>query len=279
MPRRITPNIRRFYHAPRTPAHRNIRPAAGVSPCMKLALAAVAAILACTAGAAEPPTTPPAAPVVVELFTSEGCSSCPPADAALLELATRGDVLALEFHVDYWDYLGWRDPFSSAEHTARQEAYSRTLTDSRVYTPQMVVGGTDSFIGTSRSAARRAISRAAAAQTSGVEVSLAARRDDRVELAISVTAVAADSEVMLAITESGLATAVPRGENAGRTLAHAPVVRRLVRLGRARPGAAWTDTTTLIIDPAWSRDRVAAVVFVQEHESRAIVGAAAIDRV
>lgn len=240
---------------------------------MQPALVALAALLACTAVAAATPTrTPPAGPVVVELFTSEGCSSCPPADAALLDLAARGDVLALEFHVDYWDYLGWRDPFSSAEYTARQEAYGRTLADGRVYTPQMIVGGTDSFVGTSRSAARRAIDRRAAARAVGVELS----RVDRTRLAVAVDPVDAASEVMLAITESGLSTAVPRGENAGRTLAHAPVVRRLIRLGHARPGAAWTGETTLTIDPAWARERVAAVVFVQEQTSREIVGAAAL---
>src|SRR6266705_4449724 len=86
-------------------------------------------------------------PVVVELFTSQGCSSCPPADALLGELAKRGDVLALGFHISYWDSLGWKDPLSSKSATERQKAYARHFTDGRVYTPQMVVDGTSEMVG------------------------------------------------------------------------------------------------------------------------------------
>ena len=110
-------------------------------------------------------------PVVVELFTSQGCSSCPPADVLLGELAKREDVLALAFHVDYWDRLGWKDPFSSAMATARQRAYGHKLGLRTVYTPQIVVDGTAEMVGSDRRAVARAIAAARAKQT--VDVKLA----------------------------------------------------------------------------------------------------------
>src|SRR5216684_6783440 len=91
-------------------------------------------------------------PVVVELFTSQGCSSCPPADALLGELAKKGEVVALGFHISYWDSLGWKDPLSSPSSTERQKAYARRLGDGRVYTPQMVVDGTSQMVGSDREA-------------------------------------------------------------------------------------------------------------------------------
>src|ERR1700760_3011596 len=98
------------------------------------------------------------APVVVELFTSQGCSSCPPADAFLTDLAhQRRDILPLAFHVTYWDYLGWKDPYSLDAATARQRDYARHLGDDGVYTPQMVVDGATGFVGSNRSQGLRAI--------------------------------------------------------------------------------------------------------------------------
>src|ERR1700726_1026943 len=109
-------------------------------------------------------------PIVVELFTSEGCSSCPPADALLAELAGRPDVLALSFHVDYWDRLGWRDPFSSPDATRRQHGYAELLGLSTVYTPQIVVDGRWQAVGSDRADVERALG---AAQRSGDEVPVA----------------------------------------------------------------------------------------------------------
>ncbi|HLJ64950.1 MAG TPA: DUF1223 domain-containing protein, partial [Stellaceae bacterium] len=101
-------------------------------------------------------------PVVVELFTSQGCNSCPPADAYLGELAARPDVLALSFHVDYWDYIGWTDPYSSKQATQRQRAYSHQMALRYIYTPQMVVNGTSEGVGSERQTIERLITSAAA---------------------------------------------------------------------------------------------------------------------
>ena len=107
-----------------------------------------------------PPARAAERPIVVELFTSEGCSSCPPADALLGELATRPNVLALSFHVDYWDRLGWKDPFSSPEATARQQHYARLLGLDTVYTPQIVVDGSWEAVGSDQAAVERALDQA-----------------------------------------------------------------------------------------------------------------------
>src|SRR4051812_17852201 len=103
-------------------------------------------------------------PVVVELFTSQGCSSCPPADALLGELTRRADVLPLAFHVDYWNRLGWKDPYSSAESTARQRTYARQLGLRTIYTPQMVVDGGIDVVGSERADVLKAIDAARASQ-------------------------------------------------------------------------------------------------------------------
>src|SRR5271155_2357499 len=121
---------------------------------MKAISVAVAMLLSSAACAAE------IRPVVVELFTSQGCSSCPPADKLLGELAGRGDVVALGFHITYWDGAAWRDPFSRPESTARQQAYDRRLTSGQVYTPQMVIDGTIDEIGSDRAAVLAAIAAA-----------------------------------------------------------------------------------------------------------------------
>ncbi|MBI3503286.1 MAG: DUF1223 domain-containing protein [Proteobacteria bacterium] len=187
------------------------------------AFAGLAAFGASVATAAE-------RPVVVELFTSQGCSSCPPADVLLGELAKRDDVLALAFHVDYWDRLGWKDPFSSAAATARQRAYARLLGLRTVYTPQIVVEGTDEMVGSDRRAVARAISAAKAARR--VDVTVAR---DGGELVVHVGAFADEqrTSVQLVAYAPGQITRVTAGENEGRTLVNANIVRSVETLGRA----------------------------------------------
>jgi hypothetical protein len=173
---------------------------------------------------------------VVELFTSEGCSSCPPADALLTKLIREheaaGDLIALSFHVDYWDRLGWKDPWSTAAATARQQWYANRL-GSSLYTPQMVLNGDDEFVGSDAERARARIGAAlkdAPRWTLAVEVSRGAKENE-----IAVTAKAErvggsacghkTPDVVVTIVERGLTSSVRRGENAGRTLTHDNVVR------------------------------------------------------
>ena len=166
------------------------------------------------------------APVVVELFTSQGCSSCPPADAFLTDLAhRRADVLALAFHVTYWDYLGWKDPYSLAAATVRQRAYARTLGDDGVYTPQMVVDGAVGFVGSSRSRGLDAIAHAA---PKPVSVRLVR---DGVDLLVKLGAGTGQARVLLVGFDPTHETEVGRGENSGATLVETNIVRSLTPIG------------------------------------------------
>lgn len=168
----------------------------------------------------------PGRAVVVELFTSEGCSSCPPADAALGDLATDPRVLALSFHVDYWDELGWPDPFSSADNTARQRAYASAFGERGLYTPQMVVGGIDGFVGTDRGQARSDVE-SILAKASPVTLSLQARASDDGWVTVQAHPAGAPAGAVLnvALVQRAATSQVRAGENAGRTLRHVDVVR------------------------------------------------------
>jgi hypothetical protein len=177
-------------------------------------------------------------PVVVELFTSQGCSSCPPADAYLAELAKRDDVLALSFHVDYWNYIGWKDPFATAETTQRQRDYARNLAQRYVYTPEMVVQGAAHAVGSDRPAVEKLI--AAARARPGPEIT-AAPEGDRLRAApegdglrVRVGEGAGAGTLLLVRFEREHVTKVGRGENGGRTLRNVHVVRELRPIGEWR---------------------------------------------
>jgi hypothetical protein len=214
------------------------------------------------------------APVVVELFTSQGCSSCPPADALLTEIARdaslRGRVIPLAFHVDYWNRLGWRDPFSSAEWSRRQYAYVGALRANSAYTPQMVVNGAREFVGSHRGAFEEAVVAASNRKPSGSVQLTVTRRG--AEAAVRVRAKGA-GDVVLAVFDSSPPTAVARGENTGRTISNDNVVRRLIRAG-ALTGGALDRTVTVAIDPSWKDPGVAA--FLQDRETLAIGAATAV---
>lgn len=171
-----------------------------------------------------------ASPVVVELFTSEGCSSCPPADAFLTDLAEhRKDVLPLAFHVTYWNNLGWTDPFSFDAATERQRSYARNLGDGQVYTPEMVVNGELGFVGSDRAQGAAAISRAARDQRSDVRLELA-RDGDR--FTISAGAGQGEATILLIGFDPQHRTPIGRGENGGRTLLESNIVRSLTPVGQ-----------------------------------------------
>src|SRR6266566_1644008 len=162
-------------------------------------------------------------PTVVELFTSEGCSSCPPADALLAELAGRPEVLALSFHVDYWDRLGWKDPFSSPEATRRQHRYAELLGTGTVYTPQIIVDGKWQAVGSDRGEVERALD---AARRDGTEVPVALALDHgRAQIKLGSGGEGVSGAVLLIGFDRRHVTAVARGENGGRTLAYVDVVR------------------------------------------------------
>lgn len=173
------------------------------------------------------------APVVVELFTSQGCSSCPPADAFLGELTRRDDVIALTLPVDYWDYLGWQDTLATPAYTNRQQSYARQRGDRQVYTPQMVFNGRAHAIGSQRSAVERAIEAEQAFAEDGAVMVTIASTDD----AIMVTAAGREGEVVdatlwLLLTSKAEDVQIGRGENGGRSLTYYNVVRMMMPIGQ-----------------------------------------------
>lgn len=221
----------------------------------------IAAALTATAGAGawSPAYGESRSVVLLELFTSQGCSSCPPADRLLAELGGQDGIVALSFHVDYWDDLGWKDPFSSERWTARQRRYAQVMGDGRVYTPQLVIQGREHVVGSDRRGAAAAIRRARAASArigAPVTVTATARLDGeagRVHVAALVRG--KGGEVWAALVERRRETRVPRGENGGRELANDFVVRRLERVTGGK--------ASLRVERGWRPGRLAVVVFVQ----------------
>jgi hypothetical protein len=218
-------------------------------------------------------------PVVVELFTSEGCSSCPAADEALRELEAAQsvpgvEVLALGQHVDYWNRLGWKDQFSSPQFTARQRWYATGFAEGN-YTPQAVVNGRYEFVGGQRNTLATTVAQAAQAPRATVALALASPGSLSVRVG-SLPAGTKAANVELAITEAGLASQVGRGENAGRLLHHASVVRALRTLGSVGADGTFAATVPLDLQPSWKTATLRAVVLVQETGSHHIVGVASL---
>jgi hypothetical protein len=228
-----------------------------------------------------------AVPVVVELFTSEGCSSCPPADALLARLEAQqplpnAQVIALEEHVDYWNSQGWTDPFSNREWTLRQQDYASSLKNQNPYTPQVVIDGHTELVGSREGQARQTIEAAAAQPKAHLSLSVSpSPKAGTQQAAVSIDEIAVTqhgdkSEVWLAITESGLHSAVNAGENAGSDLHHASVVRSLRKIASIDENkTSYSGSTAVHLDSSWKRQNLRVVVFVQEKKSRQIVGAAA----
>jgi hypothetical protein len=214
---------------------------------------------------------------VVELFTSEGCSSCPPADRLLARLAAAQPVpgalvVPLALHVDYWDRLGWKDPFSSAAFTARQGDYAvRFGSAGRVYTPQMVVDGRTEFVGNDEGAARRAIGDSAKEARAFVRVVAGA---DTGSARVTVAGARKEgAEVMLAVTEDAAVSDVTRGENAGKKLAHVAVARELRVVGAVDASGRFDASVALAtLHGSGPRHLVA---FVQERGAGRVLGVSA----
>lgn len=212
-------------------------------------------LLAVGASAAEP------APVVVELYTSQGCNSCPPADKIVAELAARADVLPLSFHVDYWDYIGWKDTFANPAFTERQRAYQRVLGGRYVYTPQAVIGGAAETVGSNKREIERAIR---AARRPSVAIGHAAGR-----LAVGAGG-DAPATLWLVRFDPHQEVDIARGENGGKRLAYAHVVREWKHL------AAWTGAPLDIALDVQPGDPCA--VILQKDGPGAVLGVLRFDR-
>ena len=225
-------------------------------------------------------------PVIVELFTSEGCSSCPPADKVLGILNRNHsienvEVIALSEHVDYWNRLGWRDPFSNSQFSNRQGVYSQFFgKGDSVYTPQMIVDGTREFEGSNAGKALQAIGDAAKYAKGNVAVEIEKLENNTAQLKIQIENLPKMSKndtaiILLAVTEDNLSSRVTTGENSGSELPHVAVVRWMQNIGNITQEGK-TFSQTLVLDKMWKPGNLNAVVFVQETGSRKILGAAKI---
>jgi len=241
----------------------------------RLLTAAVLFALASRGGLAQPPRVP----VLVELYTSEGCSSCPPADALLGSLLhdqsiASAEVIPIGLHVDYFNHDGWKDAFSSAAYTARQQSYSTVFGDDNLYTPQMIIDGGVAVPGNENDRVRHAIERASGKAHLSVHVAVR-ESGGKAQLTIDCPAAPSNAEkieVIAAITEDGLSSVVTRGENQGRTLHHVAVARTVQGLDvlSAQPS---TRTKQMSIGTQWGKE-LKAVVWLQGTKSRQVYGAA-----
>ncbi|MEM9596919.1 MAG: DUF1223 domain-containing protein [Acidobacteriota bacterium] len=265
------------------PTHRS-------TPFLLSLLAAVLWTAGCAEAEAAPETAEPSTdttPVIVELFTSQGCSSCPPADRLLTELAREGTpsgvkVIPLSFHVDYWNYIGWTDPFSSSKWSKRQTFYARKFGSHRVYTPQLVIDGVDECVGSDRDRVYEGIERAGGSADGGkVAFTLDTADPQSVGLSIDAEVLSPAAgerwRVMVAVYENDLETPVSRGENGGRTLSNGHVVRELREASVLDADTAELHRVELRLDLGadWRRGNLGVVVFLQDPKSRRIHGAAA----
>ena len=203
-------------------------------------------------------------PVVIELYTSQGCSSCPPADKMLHDLAKRDDVIALALHVDYWDYIGWADSFATPAFTARQHAYAHAANSATVYTPQMVIGGIDHVIG-SRSMQVMDLLQAHSRKGNPVAVSLT-RSGDRVQISAQ-PGVQGQFVVQLVRYKPQETVEIRRGENAGRNLSYANIVTSWDVIER------WDGRSALNLAANAAGEEAVAVI-IQQASNGPIVGAA-----
>ncbi|HEX6103893.1 MAG TPA: DUF1223 domain-containing protein [Alphaproteobacteria bacterium] len=229
-------------------------------------IAAALALLGSDAAPMRAAAADAAAPVVVELFTSQGCSSCPPADAFLGELAQRRDVIALAFHIDYWDYIGWKDPFASPDFTKRQRGYAGALGLRSVYTPQMVIDGRVDAVGSHRTRVEELIRKSSFVSKLAATLEPAA---GRAKLILPEARLERPATIWLAIYDREERTKVKRGENAGHTLSDYNIVRAL------REVATWDGRAqALEIDLAdAAADGMGGAILIQSEGQGPIIGA------
>tara|TARA_Y100001934_G_C12276105_1_gene737464 strand:- start:453 stop:1181 length:729 start_codon:yes stop_codon:yes gene_type:complete len=208
-------------------------------------------------------------PVVVELFTSQGCSSCPPAEAFLVDLAKRRDVIALEFHVSYWDYIGWKDPFAKREYTQRQRSYVKALGGRSLYTPQMVIAGQEHAVGSHRSRVNRSIENFSGTNPKAPKLSLSKPAKGQLKIDIGAGEADGQYDVIFVTYDKPHITQVTRGENEGRKLINANVVRSMQQV------ANWNgQALSKVISVGSKAGNGGCAVLIQKRNHGPIVAAA-----
>lgn len=210
---------------------------------------------------------------LVELYTSQGCSSCPPADAFLGDLADRSDVLALSFHVDYWNTDEWQDPFSHEAFSLRQRAYKESLKTDYVYTPQMVVGGAYAGPGGQRQTIIDAIDQTSSLQSDQPTLSIRRLANDRVEIKTPALSYGRQGTLYAAVYDSQNYTRVRGGENRGRTLSNVNVVKRLIAVS---PYVGQPQTFTLALSDLDAMRSDGVAIFIQVEKAGRVLSAAAV---
>jgi len=224
-------------------------------------------------------------PVLVELFTSEGCSSCPPADRFLEKLDRQPvpgvEIIALSEHVDYWNNIGWKDPYSSHLYSERQRTYARRFGLDSVYTPQMVVDGATEFVGSNSTLADKAFAKAMSTPKVAVRISLALSGPAKTLRARVETDAFPSSlrqrelEVYVAVAINHSESHVSGGENGGRALSHVAVLRDLVKIGTLSRDEGFAKETELTLESGLDAHNLRVIAFVQEPKQGRILGAAA----
>lgn len=217
-----------------------------------------------------------AAPVVVELFTSQGCSSCPPADQLLASIAALHNehqlpVYCLSFHVDYWNSLGWKDPYSSKQYSDRQRRYSKALSARGIYTPQMIVNGETEFVGSRGGDAKQAIKKALSTNATSTVKLTASLSADNTNTAVEyeVTGNSTGALLNIALVQNSAVNEVPRGENSGRQLTHVGVVRSFQTVALD----SQSGKLDIKLPPGLDTQNATIVAFVQNRQSMQISGA------
>jgi hypothetical protein len=197
-------------------------------------------------------------PVIVELFTSQGCSSCPAADRNLSKLVKENGVLGLSFHVDYWNYIGWKDPYSQKLFTERQRIYAEKMNSSSVYTPQMIVNGKTQFVGSDLAKASLSIKKLNDERAVTILVSELIVKDGKASLTYAVDQLSTNDVINCAIVEKSIENYIPRGENKGLTLHHDNVVRAFETF------PLQTSATIEIVLPDVKRENTSLILYIQD---------------
>jgi hypothetical protein len=222
-------------------------------------------------------------PVLLELFTSEGCSSCPPADKLLQDLdrsqpVAGADLIVLSEHVDYWNHGGWADPWSSAANTARQREYVKRFDLESSYTPQLVVDGQSELVGSSASEARGAINKAIRDRKLPISISTPERENDHLKVHLDIPSTekgfTGDALVYVALADNEDHSRVSGGENGGRTLSHVAVVRAFGAVGTVAKGQQFSKDVDLPLKPGVGASGIRVVAFVQDKATGRVIGVA-----